>query len=266
MGICNVTPDSFSDGDDHFSLVAAKAHVDALVSEGADIVDVGGESTKPGAPRVSAKEQIARVLEVVRYASTKTCVSIDTTDAEVAAACIEAGAMAINDVSCLRDDELARIAAKKDAALILSHARGDQAQMRGFSDHPEAAYADVVQGVIDDLLQAANRAIELGVSRDALIMDPGLGFTKNGRQSAELLARTSDLVQAIDHPILIGASRKSFLNLADADANPSDRLGASIAAAIHAARNGASILRVHDVRATRQAIAMNAILSDKGGA
>ena len=264
MGICNVTPDSFSDGGRHYSLEDAKRHVDGLVREGADLIDIGGESTKPGAPRVAAKEQIARVLEVVRYASTKACVSIDTTDAEVAAACLEAGASAINDVSCLREDDVARVAAKYDAALILSHARGDQTAMQGFSDHSEAAYADVVQGVIDDLMRAANRATALGVPADALIMDPGLGFTKNARQSAELLARVADLVSAFDQPILIGASRKSFLKLADSDAGPNDRLGASLAAAVFAVTHGAAILRVHDVRATHQAIAMNALLETKG--
>ena len=264
MGICNATPDSFSDGGHHFTLEAACARVDALLGEGADIIDVGGESTRPGAPAVPAKEQLVRVLEVVRYAaSLGACVSIDTTSAEVASACLDAGASVVNDVSCLKDDELAKVAAANGAAFVLMHARGTQSEMAGFSVYPDGAYGDVVREVLVEWTAAAERAVSLGVARATLVMDPGLGFAKNAAQSAELLRKTSELVRALDVPVMIGASRKSFLTLASADEKPTerarapapeDRLGASIAAALHAARAGAALLRVHDVRATAQAL------------
>ena len=256
MGVCNVTPDSFSDGGRHFDARAARDRVDELLAEGADVVDVGGESTRPGAPAVPAAEQIARVLEVVRHAVRRgACVSLDTTSAQVAAACLDAGACAVNDVSCLRDEALAGVVAASGAALVLMHARGTQEQMRGFSQYPDAAYDDVVRDVLGEWERAAGRAVAAGVPRTALLMDPGLGFAKNARHSAELLARASELVRAVDVPVLVGASRKSFLAAAvDEAASPSERIGASIAAALHAVRAGVAVLRVHDVRATRQAI------------
>lgn len=261
MGVCNVTPDSFSDGGQYLTREAAFARVDALFAEGADIVDIGGESTRPRALPVSAKEQLARVVEVVRYAAAKGAVSIDTADPEVAAACFEAGASALNDVSCLRNEELARVVAAADAAYVLMHARGTQAEMKGFSDAPSDAYDDVVEDVLREWEEAAARARSLGVGSDALVMDPGLGFAKAASHSQELLMRTNELVLRAKVPVLIGASRKSFLRVVDADAAPAERLGASIAAAVFAARAGAKLLRVHDVRATRQAIAMDRLLS-----
>jgi dihydropteroate synthase len=260
MGICNVTPDSFSDGGRYLDRAAACARVDELVREGADIVDIGGESTRPGSSPVPASEQIHRVVDVVRYAAERTCVSIDTMDPEVAAACLDAGAHAINDVSLLSHDELARVAGGSGAALILSHARAPQTTMKGYGFWPLDGYGDVVKDVIRDWQYAANRAVELGVARDALVMDPGLGFSKTSRHSFELLRRAGQLVEGIDAPVLFGASRKSFLTLIDRDATPEERVGASIAAALHAVRAGVSILRVHDVRATRQAMDMEIVL------
>jgi dihydropteroate synthase len=256
MGICNVTPDSFSDGGRYFDAAAARDRVDELLAEGADVVDVGGESTRPGARPVPPVEQLARVLEVVRHAVRRgACVSVDTASPQVAAACLDAGACAVNDVSCLRDQALAGVVAAGGAALVLMHARGTQEQMRGFSRYPDDAYGDVVSDVLGEWERAAGRAIAAGVPRDALVMDPGLGFAKNARHSAELLARVSELVRALDVPVLVGASRKSFLAAAvDETAAPHERLGASIAAALHAMRAGVAVLRVHDVRATRQAI------------
>ncbi len=282
MGICNVTPDSFSDGGLHFSLDQACAHVDQLLAEGADVIDIGGESTRPGAQAVPAKEQLARVLEVVRHAAGRgACVSIDTTSAAVAAACLDAGASVVNDVSCLRDagdgGGLAKVVAAHGAAYVLMHARATQSEMKGFSAWPDDAYGDVVEDVLDEWSAAAARAQALGVPRDALVMDPGLGFAKNARHSTELLRRTAEIVGALDVPVLVGASRKSFLALgqrasstlafppsesvADKDAGPQDRVGASIAAALLAARAGAAILRVHDVRATRQAIDLDRLVA-----
>jgi dihydropteroate synthase len=255
MGVCNVTPDSFSDGALYLDAAAARARVDELLAHGADMVDIGGESTRPGALPVPAQEQLARVLDVVRHAASKgACVSIDTTNAAVADACLEAGACVVNDVSCLRDEALAEVAAAHGAPLVLMHARGTQEKMRGFSQYPDDGYGDPVRDVLAEWGAAAERAVRLGVRREALVMDPGLGFAKNAEQSAALLARVGEIVAAAGVPVAIGASRKSFLAVVDPGASPTERVGASIAAALHAARAGAAILRVHDVRATRQAI------------
>lgn len=249
MGVCNVTPDSFSDGGEHTDPRRATARVDALIAEGADIVDIGGESTRPGASPVPPAEQLARVLEVVRYASERTLCSIDTQSPEVAEACLRAGARIVNDVSCLRDPELATVAAHHGATLFLMHSRE---HMKGFSDYPENGYADVVGDVLAEWRASAERARARGAK--SLVMDPGLGFSKSARHSLELLRSTVRLVQEAGVPVLIGASRKSFLKLVDEGAAPTERLGASIAAAVVAAQAGAKIVRVHDVRATRQAI------------
>jgi dihydropteroate synthase len=269
MGVCNVTPDSFSDGGRFLDRDSARARIEQLVSEGADIVDIGGESTRPGSQPVPAREQIARVLDVVRWAAERTCVSIDTTSPEVAAACLDAGAHAVNDVSLLADPELASVTAGSGAALILSHARAPQANMGGFGAWPLSAYDDIVRDVLADWERAAEVAASRGLPRSALVMDPGLGFSKASRHSFELLRRARELVSAMtiagDVPVLVGASRKSFLTLVDRGAEPSDRTGASIAAAVHAVRCGVKIVRVHDVRATRQAIDMDVVLGTVPG-
>jgi dihydropteroate synthase len=261
MGVCNVTPDSFSDGGLHFSLEDACARVDALFAEGADLVDIGAESTRPGALPVAPEEQLTRMLEVVRYAASRGAVSVDTTSSVVAAACLDAGAIVINDVSCLSDPSLADVAAGSRATLILMHARGSQTAMAGFSEYPASGYGDVVVDVVREWNAAAERAMERGVLRTELVMDPGLGFSKNAGQSTDLLRRTRALVELTSVPVLIGASRKSFLTVIDKGADPSRRIGASIAAALHAAQGGASLLRVHDVRATRQALDTTRLLS-----
>ena len=269
MGVCNVTPDSFSDGGLHFDRAAARGRVDALLAEGADIIDIGGESTRPRAEPVPPKVQLERVLDVVRYAAgLGACVSIDTTSPEVAAASLDAGACAVNDVSCLLDGVLARVVAASGASLVLMHARGTQRDMGGFSSYPDDAYGDVVGDVCREWEAAADRARSAGVPRDALVMDPGFGFAKNVRHSTELLARLAEVVRAVGVPVAVGASRKSFLTVVDGGDGkrgektaPTDRIGASIAAALHAARAGASVLRVHDVRATRQAIDLERVLA-----
>ena len=148
MGVCNVTPDSFSDGGQHFSPDDARARVDALLREGADVVDIGAESTRPGAKPVTPEEQLSRMLDVVRYAAGRAAVSVDTTSPVVAEACLEAGAIAINDVSLLADAALADVAMKAGATLILMHARGPQVHMRGFSQYPASGYGDVVTDVV----------------------------------------------------------------------------------------------------------------------
>jgi dihydropteroate synthase len=261
MGVCNVTPDSFSDGGRFLRSDDARAHVDSMLAEGADILDIGGESTRPGAKPVSAKEQLDRVLDVVGYAvyaCTKldrpACVSIDTQDADVARACLAAGAAVVNDVSCCADVELARAVAEADAAYVLMHSRGSQEKMAGFSIAREDSYGDVVSDVAREWKEAAARARSAGVLAEAMIMDPGLGFAKNARHSSELIERLAELVANVGVPVAIGASRKSFLKLADANAEPAQRLGASVAVALIAVSRGAQILRVHDVAAHRQAV------------
>ena len=269
MGICNVTPDSFSDGGRFLGRDEARARVETLLAEGADIIDIGGESTRPGAKPVAAREQLDRVLEIVRWAAERSCVSIDTTSPAVAAACLDAGAHAVNDVSLLADPELASVTAGSGGALILSHARAPQETMEGFGKWPLSAYDDIVKDVIADWERAASEALERGLTRDALVMDPGLGFSKASRHSLELLRRAGELVTALgDVPVLFGASRKSFLTLASGSAGesaPTERLGASLMAAVHAVRAGVRILRVHDVRATRQAIDMDVVLGTPPG-
>jgi dihydropteroate synthase len=262
MGVCNVTPDSFSDGGAYLAQTDARQRVDTLLGEGATVIDVGGESTRPGAPRVSAAEQIARIGAVVAYAKDKCVVSVDTTSAEVAKHVLELGAHVINDVSLLSEPDLAGVVGSFGAALVLSHARGFQKDMAGFGAWPEADYGDIVRDVLADYERKRDQAISLGVGREAFVMDPGLGFSKSARHSLELLRRTSELVARAGSPVLIGASRKSFLTHAIGDAPPNERLGASIAAAVHAQSQGAAVVRVHDVRETWQALALSARLAD----
>jgi len=261
MGVCNVTPDSFSDGGLHFRPDDARARIDLLLAEGADILDIGGESTRPRAKSIPAQEQLARVLDVVGYAvhactllDRPACVSIDTQDAEVARACLAAGAAVVNDVSCCADIELARAVAEAEAAYVIMHSRGSQEKMPGFSIQPEDAYRDIVIDVAREWKEAEARARSAGVVADAIVMDPGLGFAKNARHSSELVERLAELVATVGVPVAVGASRKSFLKLADPHAEPTARLGASIAVGLIAIARGAQIVRVHDVAVTRQAI------------
>jgi dihydropteroate synthase len=272
MGVCNVTPDSFSDGGRYLGVDAARARVQELLEEGADLVDIGGESTRPGAKPVPVAEQLSRILDVVRFAAGRgACVSVDTASPEVAAASLDAGACVVNDVSCLRDPDLARVAAGSGAALLLMHSRPGQDAMPGFSQYPDDGYGDVVDDVIREWEEAATRAVQLGMTRDALVMDPGLGFSKNARHSLELLARTAEIRAHLAGPsrpvpLAIGASRKSFLAVVDRNAPPTSRIGASIMAAVHATQAGASIVRVHDVRATAQAVDLARRLAVSGAA
>ena len=206
-----------------------------------------------------------RILEVVRFAAERgACVSVDTASPEVAAACLDAGACVVNDVSCLRDPGLAPVVAGSGAALVLMHSRPGQDTMAGFSQYPDDAYGDVVSDVVREWEEAAARAVHQGVSRDALVMDPGLGFAKNTRHSLQLLKRSAEVVARVGVPVAIGASRKSFLAVVDRNAPPSSRIGASIMAAVHATQAGASIVRVHDVRATAQALDLARQLSVPG--
>ena len=259
VGVLNVTPDSFSDGGRHFEPAAARAHVDRLLAEGADVIEIGGESTRPagsiygaGFTPVDVATQIERVLPAIHHAARerRARVAIDTTRAPVASAALDAGASIVNDVSCLADVELARVAARHGAWLVLMHSR----------EGASSVYRDVVADVAEEWCAARDRAVAAGVRRDLIVFDPGIGFGKDAAQSLALLAALPRFA-TLGHAIYVGASRKSFIAEVDARygrarSAPTARLGGTIAAALHAARNGAAALRVHDVEAVRQALAV----------
>lgn len=263
MGIVNVTPNSFYDGGRYEAPDAGRERVAQLLAEGADILDIGGESSKPGAPRVPAEQQLARIDAALEEALARgAIVSVDTANPGVADAVLGRGAHIINDVTCLADRELASAVAAHDGYLLLSHARAHQSSMAGFSEWPDAAYGDVIADVRRDLEQAREEAIARGVAPDRIWFDPGIGFSKNARHSIELIARVGELV-ADGTVVVVGASRKSFIRSLHESA-PEDRLGGSLAAALWAARAGAQVLRVHDVAAHRQALAVESALSVAG--
>jgi dihydropteroate synthase len=256
MGVLNVTPDSFSDGGHYLDAPSAKRHVDELLSAGADIIDIGGESTRPGAPHVSAAEQIARIEHALVHAVRErhALVSVDTSSPEVARYAFSHGATIVNDVSCLADDELARVVADAGGLLVLMHARGSMTEMRGFSDAPGDAYGDIVADVEREWLLARDRASRQGLDPRDIVFDPGLGYMKNAAHSLELLRRLAEFAR-LGAPILVGPSRKSFISKASTqDATPAERIGGTIAACLAAVDRGAEILRVHDVFAVRQAL------------
>jgi dihydropteroate synthase len=260
MGIVNVTPNSFYDGGRYEAPEAGRQRVVQLLAEGADILDIGGESSKPGAPRVAAEEQLERIDAALAAALAQgVVVSVDTADPRVAEATLERGAEIVNDVTCLSDPDLASVVARHDAYLILSHARAHQSEMAGFSEWPDEAYREIVADVRRDLEMARARAVECGVREERIWFDPGLGFSKNARHTIELLARVAELV-ASGTVIVVGASRKSFIKVLH-DSPPEARLGGTIAASLWAARAGAQVVRVHDVAAHRQALLVEAALA-----
>jgi dihydropteroate synthase len=267
MGILNVTPDSFSDGGEFFSTDKAIAQAEQMIDEGADIIDIGGESTRPGgAAIVSAAEELQRVLPVIEQLAKLSTVpiSIDTTKAEVAHAALAAGASIVNDISALRFDfHVADEAAKAGAGLVLMHSRGTPATM-----HKLPPVADIFHEVTKSLRSSVAMAERRGVKRESIVIDPGIGFGKSQQQNIELIAKLDQLIAAFpDLPLLIGTSRKSFLGriLADKDgtAAPVDeRLHASLATMTAAILKGAHIVRVHDVKAAVETVCIaDALLS-----
>ncbi len=253
MGILNVTPDSFADGGRHDAPQQAISHGLRLAAEGADIVDVGGESTRPGAALVPVAEEVDRVVPVIRaLAAEGICVSVDTRHAAVMEAAAGAGAAILNDVSGLSFDPAAMaVAAGFSGPVVLMHMRGTPADMVHRTDYPDG----VVPAVCDWARERLAACEAAGIGRERIVLDPGIGFAKTWSQSLELLAALPRLA-ALGRPLLVGASRKSFIgHLADA-ATPDARLPGSLAAALWAAMAGADILRVHDVAATRQALAV----------
>lgn len=255
MGILNVTPDSFSDGGKHDDPASAVAWGERLLSEGADVLDIGGESTRPGAEPLRASAELARVRPVVRrFGQHDIPVSIDTRHAEVAEACVQAGASIINDVSGFRDREMVEVAANCDAGLIVMHMLGEPGTMQ---DNPH--YDDVVFEVGGYLLAQAAGLEAAGVDRARIAIDPGFGFGKTLAHNLELLRRLPELT-ALGYPVVVAASRKRFIGDLTGVVEPSERVGGSIATALWAVEHGASIVRVHDVGATSQALAVAAVL------
>ncbi|GAT70327.1 dihydropteroate synthase [Planomonospora sp. ID91781] len=255
MGVVNVTPDSFSDGGRWFDRSAAVRHGLELVEQGADIVDVGGESTRPGAARVSLEEELARVEPVIRELSRQgVTVSVDTMRAEVARAAVDAGARLVNDVSGgLADPEMPRVVAASGVAYVVMHWRGHSHTMQS-----RAVYGDVVTEVCDELAKRVASVLAEGVAEEQIVLDPGLGFSKNPEHNWALVAATERLA-GLGRPLLIGASRKRFLGrlLAGPDGAPrpfGDSDAATLAVTALAARAGAWCVRVHDVRPNADAV------------
>ena len=257
MAILNVTPDSFGDavrfvsdgGVDVESAVEAALRMEEA---GADVIDVGGESTRPGAEPATAAEESARVVPVIRALAARLRVplSVDTYKAEVARAALDAGAAIVNDISGLKyDADLAGVAAQGRAALVLMHTRGRSGAM-----YEEASYTDVIGEVTTELSQSITRAIEAGVSRDQLLVDPGIGFAKRPPHSYGVLARLGELAAALDRPVIAGPSRKSFLRGATGDRPATERDWGTAAAVTAAVLAGAHVVRVHAVEEMVQVV------------
>jgi dihydropteroate synthase len=255
MGILNLTPDSFSDGGEFTAVAKALARAEEIMREGACIIDIGGESTRPGAMAVSVEEELARVLPVVeclkRECNPAPVISVDTTKGAVAHAALDAGADVINDISGLRfEPELADAVANSGAGLILMHSLGTQETL-----HSEPPVGDIMQAVRDDWRRGIAEAMRHGVTTTQIALDPGIGFGKTQEQNLELLARLNELiVEFADFPILIGTSRKRFIGRLLDDAPVSERLHGTMATIAAAVFAGASIVRVHDVRAAVETV------------
>jgi len=249
MGILNVTPDSFSDGGQHNALDAALEHAHRMLDEGAAIIDVGGESTRPGSDEVSIGEEIDRVIDVVRVLSDEgVCVSIDTRHAEVARAAVEMGASIINDVSGFRDPAMVKVATECDAGLVVMHMKGEPKTMQN-----DPQYDDVVVEVCDYL---RNRAAELeaaGIAHDRICIDPGPGFGKTPSQTLEMVRNYHEFAR-LGYPLMAAFSRKSFIGYAYHIEDPAERDAASAAEALLACELGASVVRTHNVAMTVEAL------------
>lgn len=252
MGVLNVTPDSFSDGGQFLDRDAAVDRAEQMLADGADIIDVGGESTRPGAAEVPLAEEMDRVIPVVEAVSARTgaVVSIDTTKAEVARAACEAGAVIVNDVSALRfDPKMAEVVAEYQAGVVLMHMLGSPRTMQ-----TNPTYADVVAEVRQALLGWAQQAQSAGILRESIALDPGIGFGKTVEHNLSLLRATGDLCSD-GYPLLIGASRKSFIGVT-LDVPVEQRLYGTGAVVAWSVAQGAAVVRVHDVREMVQVVRM----------
>jgi len=259
MGVVNVTPDSFSDGGQFLDPAAARDHALGLLEAGADWLDIGGESTRPGAEPVSEAEELDRVVPVIEAILAErpdALISIDTMKPGIARAAVGAGASMWNDVNALRADGARETAAALDCLVCLMHMQGEPRTMQA-----NPRYDAVVSDVARFLGQQVGAAMAAGVDRDRILLDPGIGFGKTLEHNLELMAGLEHL-SGLGFPILFGASRKRFIQAIDQTAiEASDRLGGSLAAALHAARAGCALIRVHDVRETVQALKVQAALA-----
>jgi dihydropteroate synthase len=251
MGVVNVTPDSFSDGGLYLDAGTAVAHGRELAQEGAEILDIGGESTRPGAEAVSEAEELRRVVPVILGLSDVGCdLSVDTSKASVAAAALDAGAAIVNDVTALRGDPaMASLCAERGATVVLMHMLGEPRTMQ---DDP--SYDDVVAEVKAFLAVRLEAGVAAGIAEERIWLDPGIGFGKTAAHNMELLRRLGEL-RELGRPLVVGASRKSFIGKVDGSA-AGERLGGTIASSVLAAAEGAEVLRVHDVAEVRQALAV----------
>lgn len=252
MGVLNVTPDSFSDGGRFVSPEAAARRVDEMVCEGADWIDVGGESTRPGSRPVSAGEQIERVLPAIRAAVERdVVVSIDTTLSAVAGAALDAGASIVNDISAGRDDpSMLKLVSERGAAVVLMHMQGTPATMQ-----IEPRYVDVVGEVLDFLAERRDAALRSGIARERILLDPGIGFGKTTEHNLRLM-RELRRFRELGQPLLVGTSRKRFIGEVTDRPDPSERLLGTAATVSWAIANGAAVVRVHDVSEMRQVLRM----------
>ena len=251
MGVMNITPDSFFDGGKLSSLEIAINHADQLIRDGADILDIGGESTRPGALEVSVQEELDRVMPVIEAIKSRfdIVISVDTNKAEVMRAAVELGVDMLNDVSALADPESLSVVANSNLPICIMHMQG---QPRTMQNDPQ--YADVASEVLNFLSDKALDCLNAGIPKHHIIFDPGLGFGKTLKHNLKLLAAVPEFCQS-GFPVLIGASRKSMIDhLLERDI--SERMPASIALAVQAALNGAKIVRVHDVKETYDAVRM----------
>ncbi len=260
MGVLNVTPDSFSDGGDFLSPSVAVAQARRMLTDGADIIDIGAESTRPGSGRVSPAQQIARLVDILPAVNaTGAIVSIDTTSADVAAFALDSGAAMVNDVSAGRDDPaILALAAERGAALCLMHMLGEPKAMQ-----VDPQYDDVVAEVKAFLAERVDVACAAGVSRERIIIDPGIGFGKKLAHNLALLANVAELC-SLGLPVLVGPSRKRFIDDVANVAMPADRVPGTIAACLAARAGGATVFRVHDVAATVQALKIAAAIDAAG--
>ena len=255
MGVLNVTPDSFSDGGKFDSVETARRRAEQMIAEGADIIDLGGESTRPGSKRVPVNEEISRVVPAIKAIKDKfdTPLSIDTTKSEVAEAAVDAGAEIINDISGLRFDErIGDIAVARGTGLVLMHSLGEFETM-----HSQPPVEDIIDEVVNDFRRSTALAEKAGVKPKQIVLDVGIGFGKTLEQNLELIAKLDKLVSEFEKfPLLVGTSRKSFIGKLLGGAGTEGRLGGSLATGIIAVMNGARILRVHDIRETVQALSI----------
>ena len=253
MGVLNITPDSFSDGGRFFDFDRAIAQAEQMIQEGANIIDVGGESTRPGSEFVSEADELRRVIPVIeRVASSSSIpISIDTTKPSVARAALDAGAEIVNEISGLRfDPTIADEVANANAGLVLMHSRGTPKDMQQLPP-----VADIMSEVMNGLRQSVAIAEERGVPRESIVIDPGIGFGKTAEQNVELIAKLNQLAREFpDLPLMIGTSRKSFIGKLLDGAPPDERVHGSLASVVIAVMNGAHIVRVHDVKAVFDAL------------